>query len=50
MILPETSSAPSVKISRVKEEICPVKLEILDRPPVKLLLSHEDILRTKFKK
>ena len=41
--LPETSSVPSVNISRVKEEICPVKFEILDRLSVKLLLS-QDIL------
>lgn len=45
--LPETSSVPSVNISRVKEEICPVKLDRLDRPPVKLLLSQEDILKVK---
>lgn len=42
--LPETSSVPSVNISRVKEEICPVKFEILDRLSVKLLLSQDDIL------
>ena len=44
LILPETSSVPSVNISRVKEEICPVKLDILDKPPVKLLVNQEDIL------
>ena len=39
--LPETSSVPSVNISRVNEEICPVRLEILDSPPVRLSLNHD---------
>lgn len=49
-ILPETSSVPSVNISRVKEESCPVKLERLERLSVKLLLSQEDILKEKLKR